>query len=561
MKNVVFKNILICDVQKHTAHFQEFSEGINVITSEENHVGKSSLLKSLYYALGAEVEFDTVWDKNTKMYMVEIGIDSDCYTFVRYQRNFAVFSGNQICLLTKSVSRDLAQYYEKILNFSIYLPNKETKKAELAPPVFSFMPYYIDQDTGWTGLYKSFSSIDQYKKGDREKSLYYHLNIYNKKTIELLGEKDRLKEEIDQLKKQQEKLKITIEAISEEISNLLPAESIDELERNLIIPKENIAQIVAKIGELRNKIQALETTLQQHEHQLNIIREYHKIKNKPVVEDIKIHECPRCGYSFDEELHDMVREHYNSSNEEYMCQQIQLIIDSISDELNKYKKDYVDLMKKLEEQETAFDEKQDTYDLYIKQRGMQKSLSDFTSQLAENVLKQSENDDEIKRIGKELKKLPDKKKIEEKYIEFVKQNIIKLGAWNSAYDGQIKLIKPMKAQGTLENKIILAQVIGLFQTMDSINSEVVRFPFVIDSPRSKEPSHSSSKEILKLIFETTGISQIILATMDFEDFEADMLRRARVSKLTEERSLLKKETYDNYSEKINEMYNLLNNIK
>ena len=119
----------------------------------------------------------------------------------------------------------------------------------------------------------------------------------------------------------------------------------------------------------------------------------------------------------------------------------------------------------------------------------------------------------------------------------------------------------MKAQGKLENKIILAQVIGLFQTMDSINSEVVRFPFVIDSPRSKEPSHSSSKEILKLIFETTGISQIILATMDFEDFEADMLRRARVSKLTEERSLLKKETYDNYSEIINEMYNLLNNIK
>lgn len=66
MKEVYFQSILIADLQKATARFQEFSKGLNIVTSVDNHVGKSSLLKALYYALGAEVDYDPVWDKNTK---------------------------------------------------------------------------------------------------------------------------------------------------------------------------------------------------------------------------------------------------------------------------------------------------------------------------------------------------------------------------------------------------------------------------------------------------------------------------------------------------------------
>lgn len=59
MNEMYFKSILIADIQTRTARFQKLRKGINVITSTDNHVGKSSLLKSLYYALGAEVEYDT----------------------------------------------------------------------------------------------------------------------------------------------------------------------------------------------------------------------------------------------------------------------------------------------------------------------------------------------------------------------------------------------------------------------------------------------------------------------------------------------------------------------
>lgn len=562
MKEMYFDNILIADIVEKTAHVHKFEKGFNVVTSQDNHVGKSSLLKSLYFAMGAEVDFDNVWNKNTKLYVVEFYIDEIKFSVVRWQKAFALFRETELILTTKSVSRDLARKFEKIFSFAIYMANKKTNKIELAPPAFTFMPYYIDQDRGWSGLYESFSNIDQYKKSDRIKSLYYHLGIYTRSTVELMAKRDTLKDKIEQLKLEEEKSRITIESLYAEIQNLLPADSIEELERNLIIPKERISLLVSRIGETRNKIQSLETALYQHEHQLEVIQEYRKIKDGVSVREDrdKIHICPKCGYSFDEEIYSIVRSNYNLQNEDYMYKQIEQIISSIASELEKYKESYVSLMDELKQQEQAYDEKQDSYEVYLRQRGLQDSVRHFTEQLGENVYEQEEHGREIKEIDKELRKLPNKKEVEENYIENVRLNIIKLDAWNSAYEGNIKLLKPIKAQGTLENKIILAQMIGLFQTMQYFRTNTILFPFVVDSPRAKEASHTSSKDILKLIFEMDNLPQVILATMDYSDFENKMKRRAKVTVLSEKRKLLNGDTYREYQSAIEELQELLSSF-
>jgi putative chromosome segregation ATPase len=562
MKEMYFDNILIADIVEKTAHFHKFEKGFNVVTSQDNHVGKSSLLKSLYFAMGAEVDFDNVWNKNTKLYVVEFYIDEIKFSMARWQKAFAFFRETELILTTKSVSRELARKFEKIFSFAVYMANKKTNKIELAPPAFTFMPYYIDQDKGWSGLYESFSNIDQYKKSDRIKSLYYHLGIYTRSTVELMAKRDTLKDKIEQLKEEEEKSRITIESLYAEIQNLLPADSIEELEKNLIIPKERISLLVSRIGETRNKIQSLETALYQHEHQLEVIQEYRKIKNGVSVREDrdKIHICPKCGYSFDEEIYSIVRSNYNLQNEDYMYKQIEQIISSIASELEKYKENYVNLMDELKQQEQAYDEKQDSYEVYLRQRGLQDSVRHFTEQLGENVYEQEEHGKEIKKINKEIRKLPNKKEVEENYIENVRLNIIKLDAWNSAYEGNIKLLKPIKAQGTLENKIILAQMIGLFQTMQYFRTNTILFPLVVDSPRAKEASHTSSKDILKLIFEMDNLPQVILATMDYSDFENEMKRRAKVTVLFEKRKLLNGDTYREYQSEIEELQELLSSF-
>lgn len=560
VKEVCFQSILIADLQKNTARFQEFSKGLNVVTSADNHVGKSSLLKALYYTLGAEVDYDPVWDKNTKLYIATIQVDDDIYRIARFVKRFAVFHFDKLISITDSVTKELSPLLGEIFDFAVYLPNKDSEKVEMAPPAFTFMPYYIDQDKGWSGLYNSFSSIEQYKKTDRIKSLYYHLNIYTKSTVELMAKRDWLKDELETLQKESERLQVILTALHSEIENLPPADNIEELEEHLEIPKERIRLLMDQVGETRNIVQEGEMALSQHQRQLHIVQDY----QVPIAEKTDkgvqtMYTCPHCGYTFDEEIFNIVRTNYSAQNEEYLCQQIQLIIDSVSQKLSFAKERYVSLMAELKREEQAFHAEKDEFELYVRQRGLQDSVRRFSGDLNSVRIRNAKIIAEIKEINKEIRRLPNKKDVEEKYIECVRLNIIALDAWNPAYEGNIKLLKPIKAQGTLENKIILAQFVGLFQTMDFFQSSATRFPFIVDSPRAKEASLTSSKDILKMIAQLEMLPQIILATINFEDFKDEIKTPTTVITLTEQRKLLCDSDYINNADYITAMAELLKN--
>jgi len=560
VKQVYFQSILIADLQKNTARFQEFAKGLNVVTSVDNHVGKSSLLKALYYTLGAEVDYDSVWDKNTKLYIATICVDDDIYRIARFMKRFAIFHFDELILITDSVTKELAPLLGEIFDFAVYLPNKDSAKVEMAPPAFTFMPYYIDQDKGWSGLYDSFSAIEQYKKPDRIKSLYYHLNIYTKSTVELMAKRDWLKDQLEGLQKESERLQVVLAALQNETENLPPADNIQELEEHLEIPKERIRLLIDQVGATRNIVQEWEVALSQHQQQLQIIQDYQVSKKDGIDKYIhEIHTCPNCGYTFDEEIFKIVRANYSELNEGYMCQQIQLIIDSVKQKLTYAKEHYVSLMAELKKEEEAFHAEKDEFELYVRQRGLRDSVRRFSGELNRVRIKNADIIAEIKEIDKEIRRLPNKKDVEEKYIEFVRLNIITLGAWNSAYEGNIKLLKPIKAQGTLENKIILAQFVGLFQTMDYFKSSATRFPFIVDSPRAKEASLTSSKDILKMIAQLEMLPQVILATIDFEDFKDEIETPATVITLTEQRKLLCESDYSNNADYIMAMAELFKN--
>lgn len=561
MREMYFKSILIADTSEHTAKYHEFQKGLNVITSHENHMGKSSLIKSLYYSIGAEVHFDDRWNKKTKIFITEFLVDGIEYKIARFRRNFAVFNDGMLILLTNNVSHELAKELEKIFSFSVYLADKKDKKVVLAPPALSYMPYYIDQDKGWADLYGSFDSMDQFTKAERKKSLYYHLHIYTKDTIELMAKRDLRKSELEQLVKKEADLKITLDALGNEMDNVVLVENKSDLEKVLFMPKEKIANIVRQLGDLRNEIQELESVLQQNQKQLEIIHEYKDIKQrKDFSERIISYRCPHCGCSLDEDLYDIVRENYNSSNEEYMLQQIQYITDSLERRLDEKESIYVEISNKLQNVEKVYDDSKDAYEIYLKQKGLQDTYKKYSEALADNIIEQHEKKAEINKYNSQLRKFPNKKEIEDTYIQYVRENIIELGAWDASYEGNIKLLKPIRAQGSLVSKIILAQCIALFQTMETNRSNVIRFPFIIDSPRGNEASVASSVEILKMIDEISSLPQVILATVDYDKYQSEEHKKAKVTFLNRKNALLCEEDYYKYKDEIEGMFDLIRNL-
>lgn len=561
MNGMFFKNILIADVQEKTARFVDFKPGLNVITSSDNHVGKSSIVKSLYHTLGAEVNFDARWSKDTKINLVTIDVDGTEYQIARFLKCFAVFKGEELLLLTDSVTKELAPMLGQMFDFSVYLAEKKgNRKVVQAPPAFTFMPYYIDQDKGWSELYNSFEKMDQFSKPERSKSIFFHLGIYTKARIELQSQKDQLKDDIEELKQKENELRITIKALSDEVNHLIPAENTDELEKQLSLPKKEIEDLVQKAGRVRNQIQELQTGLQQHEYQLDVISQYQQIK--PQIEDETenkkgLHVCPNCGYEFDDELDELVRSNYSQSNEEYLKSQINLIIDNIKKELKTAEDSYVGLMAELKNKEKAYDESQDAYNAYLRYKGLGDTLKKYQLDLARNRMDQSDKLDEIKEIDKELKKTPDKKEIENDYISHVKSNIIHFGVWDQAYDKKIKLLSGLQAQGSLMPKVILSQFIGLFQTMYDLNRSIIRFPFVVDSPRNMESSERSSEEILNEIVKIDYLPQIIVATVDYDKFHVVDGGKANRVFLTKQFHVLEKDQYKEHCHTIEGLYDLL----
>lgn len=555
-----FKDLLIADIQKHTARYVYFEKGLNVITSSDNHVGKSSLIKSLYDTLGAEVKFDTRWDKDSKITAVTIDVDETEYRIVRFIKKFAILQGTKLVLLGDSVTRQLAPKLTEIFNFSVYLAEKGgNKRVVQAPPAFTFMPYYIDQDKGWNELYGSFERMDQFSKPERAKSLYFHLGLYTKSRIELQAKKDRLKDKKKELQEQEQRLLITTKALLDELNNIIPADNDEELEQHFALPKKEIEELVQKIGQVRNKIQELQTALQQHENQLEIIIQFQQIKLPKEVEHKAKYVCPQCGYEFDTELYDLIKTNYNQSNAEYLRAQIELIVNNINMELQVQKQRYIELMTKLKEQEKIYDESHDVYEDYLRLRGLKETVRKYNIEIVKNRIEQVDCDNEIKEINKELVKVPDKSEIEQTYINYVKQNIIQLSAWTQEYEGKIQLLKALNAQGSLLPKIILAQYNGLFQTMASLNSSVICFPFVVDSPREKESSVNSSIEILNMIAKITSLPQIILATVDYDTFGVADGGNVHKIYLTNQFNVLNEKTYNERATEIEGLYHLMTN--
>jgi hypothetical protein len=323
--------------------------------------------------------------------------------------------------------------------------------------------------------------------------------------------------------------------------------------------KEKISKIVSELTSARERIQRLQSDLLQHSKHLASLTEHTYKETDNDGNPLTI--CPKCGYEYDSEFHARVRKIYNVENAEYLVQQIRYIITSLEKSLEVEEKRYVELMEQLKSEESTLSLTHDQYDTYVKHRGLMTTITHMHQTIGESKANQDTYKAENRKKSKELKDLPNKKEVDEKYIEDTRSNIISLGAWDNDYEGKIGLLKPLKGQGTLASKIILAQYIALFSTMEETGASRIRFPFVVDSPRTKEPSVASSIEILNMISRIKSLPQIILVTMDYSTFDVEKKDVAHIIELTEPRKLLNEQDYANHETRIQGYMDLIANIK
>lgn len=564
MKKMLFKNLLIADFEKEEAFFATFQSGVNVITSKDNHFGKSCLVKSLYYAFGAEVEFDAVWQKQNKLYKVVFDLDGRLYEILRYQKKFLVIDENKNVLLSSdNVSINLANCLKDVFEFSIYLQNKKENKFELAPPVFYFTPYYLDQDNGWSQIYSSFLNMEQYTKTNRMKMIWFHLGICTDDVITLMMDFDKQLEQTDSLKSKNEKLTQCLDVLNTECGFILPAKTIAELEDNLSVTNEKISKLVILLGKKRIEIQEQQNLIEHYNFQLKQIESetHNQILFTESEKSIVSSSCPHCGSLLTDEIETLVQNNVAEIERVYLRNQIELMKSDIEKELSSLKKDYVQLMNQLKEEEGCLQNDLNVENEYLSLKGLEKTVSTISEKVKKTLVDMERLDKETKTLKRKISKIPQKRQIEETYQEILKSYMEKLEIWDSSFEDEIKILSPLNRQGSMKNKIILSQVLAMLKLKESLKCDDNWFPLVIDSPRGNEISYISGNEILKMLFDADYLPQTIVATTDFKSLNIKHQTSVNVIELNVKKHLLNKDIYNQYKREldaIKKMFAMIN---
>src|SRR5699024_8283643 len=106
---MIIESFSILDFRTKEARTFEFQNGTNLIISNGNTEGKSSLLKSLYYTLGFDVrQFPSGWNKDDMYFQVRVNIGNQKFNITRQKNSFRVSDNDEI-MNVKEYSEWLSQ--------------------------------------------------------------------------------------------------------------------------------------------------------------------------------------------------------------------------------------------------------------------------------------------------------------------------------------------------------------------------------------------------------------------------------------------------------------------
>lgn len=165
MRNLVFKRLVVgSDILKSGNQF-EFKPRFNLITANNNSVGKSTLAKLLLWTLGASPHLDDIWCDCDARCLVDFSIGNENYQVGRCGNEMFLRDPEGLWRRFSKITGDYSSAFAQIVGFNVLLPNKsDASKLEVPPPAFYFLPFYVDQQRSWSEPWNGFMQLAQYSR-------------------------------------------------------------------------------------------------------------------------------------------------------------------------------------------------------------------------------------------------------------------------------------------------------------------------------------------------------------------------------------------------------------
>lgn len=544
--NLIFNSVLLVDLTNKEAKKIEFAPGKNMLTSNGNHYGKSVIMKSLYYTLGAEVYFPNPIKSLNYMTILRFTLEGKEYVVGRLNSMFVVFRNGEFIKKYHNVG-DFGDFLSDLFEFEIELVGKDAEGTiEKCPPAFFYLPYYIDQENGWSTNSYSFDRMTQFDMPQRKDSYFFHFGVLDNEYVEQNKHQKANSKKVSKLSKENEKYKTVIETLKMGLDDTQMAFEVKDLEAAILNRKEEINSILKNIAKCRKELVEAEDLYQRLLNEKEVLAKYIKKNNVTPTEKMDVVECPRCGLFFEQALSEKMEQVYllESLNDDYT--RVTTEAEKVERKIKKLKEKYEKCQKKLKEYENSLGDEQGLYDTYLKAKTTRKLLEDYRKKIVQNEEIISDLNDSNKAIRALLKEYQQSKSdANMTYLSVLNK---KFGALDIPSDQVPRESEPgsfIEASGAYGPRCKVAQVLSFLETQKRISDEIITFPLVIDSPNVLEQDKEHLESVLKtLLTWNVTDNQIIVASIEGKEL-AEQLSDVKVIELDNEvNHIMSKDEYN-----------------
>ncbi|RCR68535.1 AAA family ATPase [Larkinella punicea] len=550
MKSFFISEILLLSQKEKKAKKVLFDRRRTIILGK-NNTGKSSLIKSIYWAFGAEPVLHPNFKEANVTVLLKFEVSGKKYEIFRDGKTYTLFdSENQNLIKTfNSVTRELAPYFSNVFNFKPLFQSRNNDFV-IPPPSFLFLPFYIDQDNSWNKSWSSFNQL-QYLKDPRPSLILYHSGTRPNEYYQTKKELEVFLRRIDELEKER---KITNNILSQMQKDFAQV----DFNIDINIFKNEVKELLVQCELLKKSEEKLKYTLRDLysikatiESQIEIVK-LSLVESNSDLEFISKElssyvDCPTCGAHYENSF----AERFDIANDSERCKD--LLIELLRDlkEVNdKIDKENSILLKTLEESkiienileqrkgELKFKDVIDNYGKNELRSVFSKRIDVLNKDLVENSIKKKELSDQLKGLEDKDRK----KEIVEYYQLTLKKFLRYLDVHSikeESYSSLTNIIENTET-GSSRPRALIAYYFAFFYLMAKYSTTTF-CPIVIDSPNQQDQDIEHIDKIMNFISDNQPEnSQMILGVAELYNMEFN----GKIIELNEKYSLLQKDEYD-----------------
>ena len=308
MKNFRFKSIWLLSESEQRARSESFSPRKTLLVGM-NHTGKSSLIKSLFTALGAfpTGELDR-WSKDATV-LVEFSIDGVGYYVVQQHNHRGLFDADGNLDFASANATDWGRRFADLVGFNLVLTDQQLKSVTGDARTF-FLPFYINQDGSWLATWSTFANLQQYRK-PVDSVLEYFTGVKPPAYYQLSSQKLVRQQELAELRGEEK----VIKSIKDRFGKTLPFDGPktipDVFDQDIARLTEEITALNAEQEQLRNTLVRENETAESLNLQVKMAEQalahYDRDAAFLQTEPHEVLVCPICHAEHDKTFMDILR--------------------------------------------------------------------------------------------------------------------------------------------------------------------------------------------------------------------------------------------------------------